>query len=85
MKPLVKAQVPFSEHVVMADQPRVQLVRLPPVSTNTFLALLASLRLANSLLGQESNVPARCVGVTDGFATRNVHRPGPNAGVSPYN
>jgi len=37
-----------------------------PVSTNTFLALLASLLLANSLLGQESNVPARCVGVTDG-------------------
>ena len=46
--------------------PRVQLVRLPRVSTNTFLALLALLLLANPLLGQESVIRARCVGVTDG-------------------
>jgi endonuclease YncB( thermonuclease family) len=46
--------------------PRVQLVRLPRVSTNTFLALLALLLLRSQLLGQDPVIRARCVGVTDG-------------------
>jgi endonuclease YncB( thermonuclease family) len=36
------------------------------MSTKTFLALLALLLLANPLFGQEPNIHARCIGVTDG-------------------
>jgi endonuclease YncB( thermonuclease family) len=37
-----------------------------PVSTNTSVALLALLLLANPLLGQEPVIHARCIGIHDG-------------------
>jgi hypothetical protein len=42
------------------------LVHLPQVRTKTFLALLALLLLRPQLFGQEPNIHAHCVGVTDG-------------------